>query len=285
MHGDLINKALAEQQAKNRREMVRDSDQVSIVEPMSPSRLWTWETCHERFFHQYVIGTRTPKSAAQAFGTAFDDTANKVYAEKLHTGTTTKRHDVSELFREQWRASAEVVEVWEDDKPDELTDIGTVMAGQWRDQIAVELQPVEVQTKAMFVHPDVTIRGYADVVADRRTGGRIIGDQKTAKKRWNKTTVDRNVQSVAYALGKGIDDFEFHVGVKTANPSIQLIQTRVSPRDKAGLILRASIAKRDILHALRTGDFAPNRNHYLCTKRHCAFWRECIKRHGGRVAD
>ena len=67
--------------------------------------------------------------------------------------------------------------------------------------------------------------------------------------------------------------------VKTKVPA--LVEQEIS-------IDTADIASTEKLYPLvqkgiRGGFFQPNRSHFMCSKKYCAFWRACEREFGGRV--
>jgi len=263
------------------------------IERMSPSKLGMWSKCQAQWKYAYIDGIRRPPSAAMRWGTAFDDTANSSYLDKLISGETPASDIVAELFASAWGVRSGDVEDWGKLEKDALTDQGVDLARQWREGIAIKTNPVQVQPEISVQinasdHDDLgsfIIRGYADLIAEEN-GKRIVIDHKAGARRWSEADAIRSIQPAIYTIPGGEDNFAFHIGVRAKKKvSIYTISRTVGQDERLSVVNRMRKARRQIAHASTTGDFMPNREHQLCSKRWCGFWKECVADHGGVVAD
>lgn len=274
-----------------------------VLDSFSASKLEMAERCMQAFAFRYLEGRRAPPNAARAMGNAVDATANAVYFEKLQTHTTPPTEDAAARFAAWWDQEASKVPDWQDEKPGELLDAGVASVRQWRDSVAVHVQPVmepqvHLEWNATSPHPErdavagigstFAVQGVTDLVAEVPTvdGRRLqtVVDHKASGKAWNAGDVMRSAQPPVYQRATGVGMFQFHVlrqGLKEPRTTIVGLQVPASAADH--VVVRMSIARRNIARAWRSGDWTPNRNHVLCSRRWCGFWQECERRHGGMV--
>jgi hypothetical protein len=267
---------------------------IAPFDQLSPSRLDGWFRCQQQWRYIYLDGIRRAPSIALAFGKAFDETANEVYGHKGLTGDTLPVQDVQSIFAGYWDKEAQHVSDWSDDGEaadrGALLDSGVGIASKWRDEIAQHVQPIAIQERVEIPAVDprtgdaFTVLGFVDLIGEAN-GQRFIADAKTSKRKWSPDQAIRSLQPAIYSQGTGLSAFQFHVGVRTKTPAVQNVTIDVTDTDRDFAIKRILIARRQITHAMKTGDFLPNRQSVLCTKRHCGFWEQCVKDNGGTVVE
>lgn len=253
-----------------------------IPKYISPSQAAMWLRCQAQWKYRYVDGLKSPPSAALAFGKAFDNMSNAVYSLKMVTGETA--NDTADLFAAEWDKAKVQVELWEDEDPAKLLDQGTTLATLWRNDIAVTVQPVGVQVPANLIADDGTqIHGIVDTVAQVGDNHKVVHELKTKAKSMSEADIQRSLQVPIYAEAVGTNQVQWDVAVKTKVPKTQVIQTTVTPRDVRGAVSQLVGARRQINASVQSGDFLPNRQNMMCSKRWCAYWEQCEKDHGGTV--
>lgn len=275
----------------------------SIIDRVSPSKLELFERCPAAFAHRYVEGIRSPPGVANALGNAVDATANGVYFAKFQTRETTPKRDVLERFTDWWSREASKVPDLTPTKRGELLDVGVRSMGHWREAIAQKVQPVRepqvvvelphtdpdaAACAALGISPSFTINGVFDLVAEvpAPAGGleRAAIDHKASGKAWHLSDVMRSAQAPIYTRGTAVPVFQFHVlRTDLVNPRTSVIRQVVPATAVDHVFHRIVLARRMIARCYQSGDWAPHRNHMLCSRRWCGFWQSCERRHGGVV--
>lgn len=255
----------------------------------SPSKLETAQKCLQQFAFRYVERLPEQFRASMQFGNAADDTSNEVYRDKMRSGRTPARSDVQERFAAAWDYAAAAVDDWGDESKDALTDIGTRAMAKWRDRIADFVQPTAVQLKLEKPVADPTtgetwtLSGVIDLRGAAPDKTELTADLKTSGRAYARDVFQRKAQPIAYTILADTPTFEFHVLTTTKEPQTQVLRAEIPDADRMAWLRRASMVKRQVEHALRTGDWLPNRTHQMCSRRYCEHWRECEKRNGGQV--
>lgn len=273
---------------------------ADLVDYVSPSRLGVWLRCQQQWAFIYIERLRRAPNAAIAYGNAFDSTADQVYLAKLGFGDTPSADDAASIFAAAWDIDSEKVEDWQGADRGELLDEGVALAAHWRERVAVHVKPNRLQVPVALdlvvptqhheanarlgVSNGFRMRGYADMVAEIE-GRDVVVDHKASAKSWSAVDVIRSTQATFYGSALNVPWFQLHVARRTRKPTVQILGRRVRERDLQYLVHETAIARRQIARACQTGDFIPNRQQPMCSKRWCAFWRECVAKHGGVVPD
>ncbi len=257
---------------------------------MSPSRLETASACLAKFAFSYVERLPWRFSSSAQFGNAVDAVAAWAYGDKIKSGEAPVRADVRDRFAAEWDYQADAVDDWRDWRRGELLDIGVAGVGRWRDRIVDFVEPLAVQQKLEVEITDpidgdrYVLNGIVDLRA-RVAGREVIVDGKTSEKRYPASRVARSYQPPTYSVLGACSTFEYHVQTVAKEPQVQVLRANITDSDRRSLLLRAGMIRRQIAHAFRTGDWLPNRTHFLCSRRYCDHWAACEKRFGGRVSE
>jgi hypothetical protein len=279
-----------------------DEPVASIADLLSPSSMDQWAKCQVQYMFRKVENKIAPPSAALTYGKGVDTTFGWVYSEKYNDPNreTPPTDDVKDKFTTEWdELVREGVEFKEGDDPAKLRANGQLLSGIWRDTVAVDVEPArdplpfvdcdtgkKGQERVEHDAGDFKVMGYLDLVAKHPDGSEVVVDNKTSGRKYRKEDYPaKSSQAQFYTLATGIPAFEFHVGVKNVKPYVQAVPVNVAAADHVAFLIRAAVTRRQIIHAIGTGDFLPNRGHTLCSKRWCGFWEDCVKRFGGSVAD
>lgn len=272
-----------------------------LTTKVSAYKLRVWNQCPALFKFLYVDGLWSGASPSMAFGTAFDRTVGAGYRAKRDRGDNPNPADSEEQFAAFFEEEAESVEDWMEEKPGRMKDEGTRFARHWAERTAPGVRPFAVQRRFSIAVQDWEVSGVIDLTMELEQPkveawtGRLIVDHKTAAKSWNAKDAAQQLQSVFYSLaaesgqlGADVDTgrvgYEVMVRLKKG-PKRQRFMVGVGPEQKAHLIQRIDTTRRLWGAAFRAGAFPPNREHFMCSRRHCARWRECEREHGGRVRD
>ena len=262
-----------------------------VLATVSPSKLDLFVRCQAAWTYRYVHGLKRPPSAAMAFGTAHDATANSVYTDRLQTGELPTVEQAQERFAADWDDAAADVEDWAEDDPDHLLDAGVRVTELWHRKAARHVVPHEIQPKLTrdFADGDdtFTVLGYADVVGE--VGGTpTIIDQKAGRRAWTPADLIRSTQAVAYPWMTDLRRFQIHssqIGRGTSKWTGFKVLSRTLTDADVDVFPRQVVAARRQMRALmETGDVVPNRSHFICSRRWCGYWEQCQRDFGGTVA-
>ncbi len=275
-----------------------------VVRTMSHSKTEMWNRCQFQFFMRYVMGEKRPPSSMLALGRATDTMADVVHRFKLTNGFDLPEEEAVEIWDAEWKAEAKEVDGWKTptEKAD-LTDKAPQTIRRWHEKIATQIVPVHVKVWfELILEHTWTLNGEVDLVhrpiAEQHRLP-IPSDTKMTSKRWNAKQAFSTLQPAIYALAlehapdieANVSLFQFHVGVlysvnkRASSDPAQIITRRVTENEKEGALARIGAARRQIMHAFESGDFLPNRQGQMCSRRHCGYWEECEKRFGPRVPD
>ncbi len=284
----------------------------------SHSRLFKLFHCGEAFRRQYLENERAPGTLPMHRGSAVAEAVRQQHLrqhavrEHLGPGNYSQAElndalpDVQEVediaaqaFDERAR---EGITYTSDEESEGSTqargrskDDAIAMAGMYRDEVAVQVDPVGVERKTVFRPRGLTdakgepleIVTVRDVVADTPFG-RVVRDTKTASKSPAAGTADASGQLSVYALAEfaetGQLPHRLTLDYLVVTPT-GLGKVVVQETTRDGTQLRAVVERiRAAQAALDAGVFLPANPGGLCSERWCAFWRTC-KYVGGRDDD
>lgn len=278
-----------------------------VVDTMSASRLELYERCPESFMQRYVLGRRTPPGGAAAMGNAIDSLSNTLYLEKLQTHETPDAKECQDFFAAAFDSEAAKVHEWDTpDARDIYLDRGVAGVANWRDRCAQFVQPTREPQypilmnvdssdpeadESVGIAPRFKVIGRVDVIATIRAPklqveSEVVIDQKASRKTYGSNDIYRSAQPPIYTGALGIPNFQFHnLRTDVVKPRVQVIRTSVPQGAVDHVVHRMELARRNIARGYHSGDWFPNRNNMLCSRRWCGFWEACERRHGGKVTD
>lgn len=254
----------------------------------SPSKMDLWERCQFLWAQRYIVRRRHAPRQEQALGNAADETFTEFYRAKLRNGTNLAEAEVAELFELHWSAESEQVEDLHPHERSDLLDRGVAVTRAWYRAAGQFVEPLGVQvTVEREVREGdqvVELNGILDLLERRPDGSRAVVDHKVGRRRFGVEELYRSTQALVYSFATGATAFGIHACViNKASETFQASYREVTEDDAKLLGFKALIAQRQQRHAIRTGDFMPNRGHQLCSRRWCEEWRVCQHTFGGRV--
>jgi len=168
----------------------------------------------------------------------------------------------------------------EDEEPSDLKKQGEALTLKYLDEACPETEPKAVEFPVSGTINGVRVRGFIDLLDSE---GRVI-DLKTAARTPSEISTDYRFQVATYRqLLGGIVTGEARVDtlVKTKTPKLVQMSCTIDQGDIDSVNALYPVVQRGI----RGGYFAPNRSHYLCSRKYCGFWRECQRQFGGKVGE
>lgn len=263
------------------------ADVEDAVARMSDSRLGLWSRCSFAWFMRYIAGIKERPSASLALGRAWDETTTSAMRRQL-TGQRSAKSEVVGQFEHLLFGEIEQVDLPETWDTSAVLTSGSVLAGLWLEHYVPRIEPLEVQPKLGFAVPAneneagrsaFEIVGMADAIA-RVDGRLVIIDNKTAGKKWGRGDAQDGTQPAIYAagalrIGHTVIGAEYHVAVFGRHPVLQRLTRPVGREEISGVIRRTCQVVAQIRATAAVGAWAPNRSHFLCSRRWCGYWRTC----------
>jgi hypothetical protein len=234
-----------------------------------------------------VLKLPDPKTGALLQGSCVHAALAGNYRQKIETKEDLPAAGVKAIFADAWGTLLKETEFRDDEEPDTLKAEGEALTLKYLDELAPKVQPAAVELPVVGMIAGVRIRGIIDLLD---TSGRII-DVKTAARKPSRVKTPQGEQ---YEVSP---DYRFQVAtyrqlepsasgvarvdtlVKTKAPALVEQEITIDAADLAATAKLYPLVQRGI----RSGFFQPNRSHFMCSKRYCAFWRACEREFGGRV--
>ena len=250
---------------------------MNHLDHLSCSQANTWSACHKKWKYRYIDGLIIPPSGAMAQGTGVHKAQEVNFEQKIESKEDLPEDDVVDAFSDSWESQADKID-FGGDKPGELKDQGVELTKLYHAEIAPRIEPVAVEQKFKIEFEDTnwSVIGYIDVRGTGKTH-----DTKTTGKSPSQIQ-GYDFQSATYWIGEkyglGVEPqpFEYNCLVKNKKPkSVNIEVPDQSQWEQYTLQKYADIAI-EIHSALKTGVFAPNEGHFLCSPRWCGYHSKCF---------
>jgi PD-(D/E)XK nuclease superfamily len=214
--------------------------------------------------------------------------------QKIETKRDLPAAGLRALFREAWAllVKGEFPDVFgrpkllpefaEDEDPKQLAEEGETLTVKYFDEYCPAIQPAAVEMPVAGRINGVEVKGFIDLLD---TEGRII-DLKVVKRSpsEDKVSPDHRFQVATYRklLGNSVSGAARidHL-VKNKSPKIVRQDYTIQNCDLEECEKMYPLVQQ----AIRTRLFLPNRSNYMCSRRHCSFWRQCQREFGGEVGE
>lgn len=263
------------------------------VEKLSASRINTYTKCSMRFFFRYVMGEKSIPTGAMVLGSAFHDSANFNYEQKIDSRQDLPEKDVLEFFSASYDFGCREV-IWESDEDKGVVkDSGISLMSHYHGLVSPMTQPLAVEKFFEFEEEAVDlyeeeeysfpITGFIDCVQEDVT----VIETKTTRSRPTTPSSDHFLQACLYCKAirnNGIEEKEtrFDYAIKTKTPQIVQLYRKMTDDDIAYL--------DNMIYRVRRGieleHWIPNRNQRIgCSRRWCSYWEMCEQECGGRVPE
>ncbi len=250
---------------------------------VSYSQVRSFLICPAKYEHRYVRGTEAAhRSVNLVFGGAVHQALAGFYARIMNDGTKMSPEELTELFRDRWRA--ELVKVGPPVKFGKKfdsgghLDLGVGLLETFYEQADV---PVVISVEQPFsvdlVDPatgeimDIKLVGAFDLLAEEK-GRPVIIEHKTAARRYSADQLLYDLQPSAYRYAAeqlGIDNpgLRYQLFLKTKVPAIELFDINRSNTQVVEMLETCC----QVLHAVETGAFYRQRGWPCgdCEYSHC----------------
>lgn len=291
-----MNDDLADLAAQEEQDDAGKLDVRTLVDVQSPSRVALFLRCQFAWSCRYVHGLVSPPTAAIAWGNAHDRTANDVYSQKARTGASPGSKDAIDRYAARWSEQAREVPDWREESAGKLLDLGVALTRLWAKRAVPYVQPIATQREIRLTvkdpqheRPEFTVRGIIDLVASIVVRGiptPTVVDHKASRRRITVSDSLRSLAGPVYCAGSGVDAFDLHAGRRNLHSvDWQSVRRTITKAEQNATLALVAKARRLMEQSVRTGDFLPNRQHHLCSRRWCAWWQVCERSNGGRVPE
>ena len=252
---------------------------TTVPRRFSHSLVSTYLDCPRKAWFRYVETIPSPPAPALIIGSACDEAWNYALQTKLEIETDLGPcmvQDVAEqAFRDRVHAEGGVdaIDWGEDGSARKSLDSALRLADEWAVNLQPHIRPSAVQIE--YHRPLPSGRDFVGFVDWEGTvdGAKVIGDNKTGKRRMASDKVDRELQPFAYGyLLDGPILFAYARAIDTGrNVSSEFVYTGRSREDAAwyGEILAG------VERGFETGTFPANPGSFLCG-RNCPYLERCM---------
>lgn len=244
-------------------------------------------SCGFKWFCRHVLRLPDPKTGALLQGSCVHAALGENFAQKIETRRDLRATGVQAIYRDCWGTLVKETEFRDDEEPDTLKAEGEALTLKYLDEKAPSVEPTAVELPVAGVIGGVRVRGFIDLLD---TSGRII-DIKTAARKPSRIKTPQGEQ---YEVSS---DYRFQVAtyrqLEPRASGVARVDTLVKSKVPALVDQEITIDEADITateklyplvqRGIRGGFFQPNRSHFMCSRKYCAFWRTCEREFGGRV--
>ena len=253
--------------------------EATLGNSLSPTQIRAFLDCSARWWFRYGLHLPEPKTGNLALGIAVHQALEANFREKLESKQDLPTAGVAALFRQAWTLISTVTEFRDDENPSEIARVGEALVAKYMEEAAPTIEPTAVELDVEGEIGGVKVLGKIDLID---TDGRVV-DVKTSARRPTGIAPDYAFQLATYRqLAPGANG-EARLSTRVKTKTVQLVQQtyRVSEAD-----LKSTQVLYPLVQAgIRTGVYFPNRQSTLCSRRNCAFWRQCEREFGGVVEE
>jgi hypothetical protein len=246
---------------------------------LSPSQVRTFLDCQARWYFKYRERLPDPQTSNLALGKAVHAALAENFRQKIETREDLPSTGVMALFRMFWPEERAQTEFAEIEDPDEIGKCGEALVMRYMDEVAPFIQPSASEFFVAGQIGGVAIQGVIDIVDQKRH----IIDLKTRTRRPSSISFADIFQVATYRQLLPSADPCVHIDSLIKTKTVQVVRHTVELT--AQDLQSTAVLYPLTLEAMRRNTFVPNRLSLSCSRRHCAFWRQCEREFGGHVPD
>lgn len=254
-----------------------------IFNTLSSSRMIQYLHCPRAYWFKYVKRIPRLPNAKMTRGIVFHNTLKFNYRRKYSTHEDLPLADL----REYYAADFELIETdYGSEDPGPYLDSGIAALGKYQEVVAPYVQPLEVEEAFVmgFKRVEWNFQGKIDLVDDTP----LVIEAKTTSRGLRSPRVDHLIQTSAYGMSyrkqKGFDSARTRLDYSICGQKEQRVisfEFEVTQEDERMFLnLLAQVAK-----GIKNEIWPHNRIDNYCTRRFCAYFRECEDLCGGTVRD
>lgn len=241
------------------------------------SQILMYLRCGKQWYFRYVLGIKTPPSAALTVGSSVDAAITRNLILKKERGTDSPLDEVLDTYSTDFDIRAKETE-WGEDDAGFQKDVGVQCVTAHHEQVAPQLKPETVQeTFVIETDAGFGVGGTIDLVETDGT----VADSKTSKSKYDEDAVSRAIQPALYDFayealrGKPATAFRYDVMIKptkTLPARIQQVRGKVTGDDRAWLFDTIS----EMHKAITAGIALPApEGAWHCSPKWCGYWGIC----------
>ncbi len=250
---------------------------------LSSSRVTSYLHCPYAYRQRYIDENYKLPNARMTRGLAFHKTVQINFKQKYTSHRDLATSYLKEYFAEDFDQTETDFQTAD---PGQTKDEGISALVEYQKVVAPEVQPVEVEEsfKMDFKNSSLIFTGRIDLVDTNK----ILWETKTTSRGLKVPRADHLTQVyfyfMAYRQKKAIPDlkarFAYNVCGQKEPRVISFDVSVTESEEKLALRTLATVAD-----GIQKGVFFHNRGDNFCSRRYCAYWRECEEENGGTVRD
>jgi len=243
------------------------------MDHISPTQINMYLRCPASYYYRYVCGMVLPPKSALTKGRAVHKGQEHNYRQKIESYQDLPLHEVKEVTAAAFEAEQDLTEFEPDEKPGQVKDEAVTLAALYHQEVAPKTQPFLVEEKVEVPLAGTTLLGFIDLLDNRG----YIHDTKTASRTPSEDSAAKNLQLSAYSLAHrylmGIPEAGVRLDylVQARNPKVVTLEAKRTERD----IQRFTAIAERVVAAINAGVFYPNPDNFLCSEKHCGYWKIC----------
>lgn len=270
------------------------------LDHLSPSRMKTFMDCRAKYYFRYIEGRKIPPASALTLGSSYDDALTTNYKQKIESRTDMPVSDVVDAFVTSFNIRKPDTEWTDDEKPEQVKDVGVKIVEFYQKTKAPEVQPIHTQVRYNIKFPGVDWELV--VIPDLKEEDGTIVDNKTSKRSPSKNAStgeymldqDHYFQMLCYSIADKSENgpdagnrirVDYAIKSKIAK-LVSVTMPAPGASDYEYFENMTSMVYNDI-KALEKGVIAPipNRKSNLCSRKYCGFWSICETKFKGKVKE
>lgn len=250
----------------------------NIIDHLSASSLYTWNTCPRQYYYRYIRGLKEPPKGVMILGGA-SHVGNEVnYRQKMQTREDLPVSQVQEVVADAFHKKVQEAKdysdgvKWENADPGAVLDQSVDCAGVHVMDIAPLVQPVSVEEKVEYqVNDELKLVGFIDVIDDKGT----IIDNKYVGKAPPQSDADQNLQLTCYSTMTNstgaVDNVRLDAVVKNKTPVAKMVSSQRTEKQREAFIHHVL----NVFDAIKKGSFVERTQGWHCSEKHCGYWHRC----------
>ena len=246
---------------------------------LSPSQVRTFLECSARWWFKYGLHLPEPKTASLALGLALHSTLEANFRQKLETHEDLDAMGMVAVFRDAWREQWGETEFRDDEDPAAIGKVGELLVTKYMEEAAPHIEPAAVELDVEGEIAGVKVRGRVDLLDAEGT----LIDIKSAARRPSGVSPDYAFQLATYRQLTPGASGQVRLDTLVRTKTVQLVQHAYTVG--APDLLATQVLYPLAQEGVRSQLYYPNRQSILCSRKHCAFWRQCEKEFGGTVSE
>lgn len=249
---------------------------VAVADVLSPSQCKTFLQCTVRWYFRYIEQLPDVCTGNLALGRAVHSAVAEHFRSRQANGPVPPLAETLATFEDAIRRELQSAELREDEDANELAATGARCVEVYLTEAAPKITPALVEHPVGGEIGGVGVRGYVDLMD---TEGCII-DLKTASKKPSAITADYKLQLAMYVMTTpGAKSARLDTITKQKTPQWVPQSYNVDEGEQRYVRTLLPILQ----DAMKDGRYWPARDHNLCSRKYCPFWRACEREFGGVV--